>query len=79
MLVLAGSFMDGRSVMASFNDEAELYARECERLAHLCADPAMRERFFQMARDWRAVATGDAKAPQPGSSVGKTNPGFASG
>jgi hypothetical protein len=59
--------------MASSNDEAELYARECERLAHLSANPAMRERFFQMSRDWRAVATGEAQAPQPRSSLGKRN------
>jgi len=61
--------------MASLNDEAELYARECDRLAHLSADPAMRERFFLMSRDWRAIATGKAQVPQPRSSSKKRNLG----
>ena len=36
--------------------EMEDFARECVRLANLTADPQMRERFFQMAREWMAIA-----------------------
>jgi len=36
--------------------EMEDFARECVDLANLTADPQMRERFFQMAREWMAIA-----------------------
>jgi hypothetical protein len=36
--------------------EVEDFARECVGLANLTADPQMRERLFQMAREWMAIA-----------------------
>jgi len=45
--------------------EAEGYARECVRLANRSADPAIRERLFQMAREWMAVAMHEEKMPEP--------------
>jgi hypothetical protein len=36
--------------------EMEDFARECVDLANLTADPQMRERFLQMAREWMAIA-----------------------
>ena len=36
--------------------ELESYASECVRLARLTDDPHIRERLFQMARQWMAVA-----------------------
>jgi hypothetical protein len=36
--------------------EMEDFARECVDLANLTSDPQMRERFFQMAREWMAIA-----------------------
>jgi Mn-containing catalase len=45
--------------------EAEGYARECVRLAHLTPDPLIREQLFQMARDWMHLAMQDIKAPAP--------------
>jgi hypothetical protein len=44
--------------------EAENYARECVRLANQSADPAIRERLFQMAREWMAVAMHEEKTPE---------------
>jgi hypothetical protein len=38
------------------DEECEHYARECVRLANLTADPAIREKLMQMAREWIAVA-----------------------
>ena len=36
--------------------EMEDFARECVDLANLTADPQMRERLLQMAREWVAIA-----------------------
>ena len=36
--------------------EMEDFARECVDLAKLAVDPKMLERFFQMAREWMAIA-----------------------
>ena len=47
--------MKGRAIMVS-DPEMEDFARECVDLANLTADPQMRERFFQMAREWMAIA-----------------------
>jgi hypothetical protein len=44
--------------------EAKGYARECVRLANRVADPAIRERLFQMAREWMAVAMHEEKMPE---------------
>jgi hypothetical protein len=41
--------------MAS-DSEMEDFARECVDLANLTADPQMRERLFQMAREWMEIA-----------------------
>ena len=41
--------------MAS-DPEMEEFARECVHLANLTADPQMRERLFQMAREWMEIA-----------------------
>jgi hypothetical protein len=35
--------------------DMEDFARECVGLANLTADPQLRERFFQMAREWMAI------------------------
>jgi hypothetical protein len=51
--------------MAADQDvDAEGYARECVRLANQSADPAIRERLFQMAREWMAVAMHEKKMPE---------------
>ena len=36
--------------------EMEDFARECVDLANLTADPKLRERLFQMAREWVEIA-----------------------
>jgi len=45
--------------------EMEDFARECVHLANLTADPRMRERLFQMAREWMAMAMHEKKVPEP--------------
>jgi hypothetical protein len=45
--------------------EMEDFARECVRLANLTADPQLRERFFQMAREWMVIAMHEPKMPEP--------------
>ena len=45
--------------------DIEGYARECVRLAQLTTDPQIRERLFQMAREWMAVAMQEENAPEP--------------
>ena len=44
--------------------DIEGYARECVRLAQLTTDPQIRERLFQMARAWMAVAMQEQNAPE---------------
>jgi hypothetical protein len=52
--------------MASDHDiTADGYARECVRLASLITDHLIRERLFQMAREWMAVAMHEEKTPEP--------------
>jgi hypothetical protein len=45
--------------------DCEVYARECVRLAYLCADPRTRENLMQMAREWMETAMHEARAPAP--------------
>jgi len=56
--------MKGSAVMTS-DHEMEDFARECVHLANLTADPRMRERLFQMAREWMAMAMHEKKVPEP--------------
>jgi hypothetical protein len=49
----------------TFDREMEDFARECVHLANLTADPQMRERLFQMAREWMEVAMHEPKMPEP--------------
>lgn len=52
--------------------DIEGYARECARLALLTTDPQIRERLFQMAREWMAVAMQEENAPEPNSALALT-------
>ena len=52
--------------------DIESYARECVRLAQLTTDPQIRERLFQMAREWMAVAMQQENAPEPNSALALT-------
>ena len=52
--------------------DIEGYARECVRLAQLTTDPQIRERLFQMAREWMAVAMQEENAPEPNSALALT-------
>ena len=52
--------------------DIEGYARECVRLAQLTTDPQIRERLFQMAREWMALATQEENAPEPNSALALT-------
>jgi hypothetical protein len=52
--------------------DIEGYARECARLAQLTTDPQIRERLFQMAREWMAVAMQEENAPEPNSALALT-------
>lgn len=52
--------------------DIEGYARECARLAQLTTDPQIRERLFQMAREWMAFATQEENAPEPDSALALT-------
>ena len=57
---------EGAPIMASDHDvAADGYARECVRLANLITDPLIRERLFQMAREWMAAAMHEDKTPEP--------------
>jgi hypothetical protein len=52
--------------------DIEGYARECARLAQLTTDPQIRERLFQMAREWMAIAMQEENAPEPDSALALT-------
>jgi hypothetical protein len=52
--------------------DIEGYARECVRLAQLTTDPQIRERLFQMAREWMALAMQEENAPEPDSALALT-------
>jgi hypothetical protein len=52
--------------------DIEGYARECVRLAQLTTDPQVRERLFQMAREWMALAMQEENAPEPDSALALT-------
>jgi hypothetical protein len=52
--------------------DIEGYARECVRLAQLTTDPQIRERLFQIARGWMAVAMPEENAPEPNSALALT-------
>jgi hypothetical protein len=52
--------------------DIEGYARECARLAQLTTDPQIRERLFQMAREWMALAMQEENAPEPDSALALT-------
>jgi hypothetical protein len=52
--------------------DIEGYARECVRLAQLTTDPQIRERLFQMAREWMAVAMQQESALEPNSALALT-------
>ena len=52
--------------------DIEGYARECVRLAQLTTDPQVRERLFQMAREWMALAMQEENAPEPNSALALT-------
>ena len=52
--------------------DIEGYARECVRLAQLTTDPQIRERLFQMAREWMALAMQEENAPEPNSALALT-------
>ena len=41
------------------------YARECVRLAGLTADQELREKLFEIARDWTAAAMDDRYVSNP--------------
>jgi hypothetical protein len=47
------------------DEECVGYARECVGLANLTVDPAIRERLFQIAREWMAAAMHEDKSPEP--------------
>ena len=52
--------------------DIEGYARACVRLAQLTTDPQIRERLFQMAREWMALAMQEENAPEPDSALALT-------
>lgn len=52
--------------------DIEGYARECVRLAQLTTDPQVRERLFQMAREWMALAMQEENGPEPDSALALT-------
>lgn len=52
--------------------DIEGYARECVRLAQLTTDPQIRERLFQMAREWMALAMQEENGPEPDSALALT-------
>jgi hypothetical protein len=50
--------------MITSEDDCVGYARDCERLARMATDPEARERLFQMAREWMAIAMHEATTPE---------------
>jgi len=42
----------------------ERYARECIRIAEMTDDPQVREQLLRMAREWMALAAGDARCAE---------------
>ena len=40
------------------------YARDCVRLSGLAKDPQLRDQLLYMAREWRAAAMHERRAPE---------------
>ena len=49
--------------MIAWDNDCDVYARECVRLATLTPDPQLRQALMEMAREWMAVAMHENGVP----------------
>jgi hypothetical protein len=57
--------------MASVQEALD-YARQMMRFARQSTEPDLREHFFQMVREWMAIAMHEEKMPKPKEPPGQT-------